>query len=91
MRGVIARLLRRVADSFDPPQPTPLRTPLRDRTSAACSLLDDEVLGFVLVQVRQRPDFPMAEVTVAGDVQPEHWTAVGATLKDVARVAYNVR
>lgn len=82
--------LRGLATRVDPPPPCPTRPPLRDRTTAACSLLDEEVIGYVMIQVRRQEGFPMAEVTLAGDVLPEHWTAVGATLKDVAKVAYGV-
>jgi hypothetical protein len=92
----VARLLRGLADIVDPPAPPPmiddvgserLNTPRPNRSGVALSLLDDECLGFFMLQVRAG-DPPY--VGVSGDVGEEFWQATGVTLHEVAR-AYGVR
>jgi hypothetical protein len=94
--SVVAKMLRGWADIVDPPASLPmiddigserLSAPRPDRSGAALSMLDEECLGFFMLQVRAG-DPP--HVQVSGDIGEEFWQATGVTLHEVAR-AYGVR
>jgi hypothetical protein len=95
VRSRLARALRGWAYAVDPPADDDceatddLRSRSADRSGAALSLLDDECLGYFMLQVRDGE--PTPEVWIAGDCDEEYWQAVGATLHQVAREAYGVR
>lgn len=101
MKAGLAKALREWADAFDPPPPddgdaqvcsaVTLQSPEaqpESRAEAALSLMDDECLGFFMLQVRAGEP---PEVQLAGDVGEEYWRAIGVTLHQVARLAYGVR
>jgi hypothetical protein len=99
VRSRLARTLRGWAYAVDPVvddddgggggAADDLRERSAGRSGAALSLLDDECLGYFMLQVRDGE--PTPEVFITGDCQEEHGQAVGTTLHQVAREAYGVR
>jgi hypothetical protein len=91
VRSQLARTLRAWAHAVDSPEDGddhPGASP-SDRSGVALSLLDDECLGYFVLQVRDGE--PTPEVWVGGDCDPQYWQAVGTTLHRAAREAYGVR
>lgn len=58
--------------------------------SAALSLMDEEVYGYLLVTIRKEFHGPGLDVRVLSDVAREFWPAVNETLRRVVKAARDV-
>lgn len=58
------------------------------RNSAALSMCDEEVIGYVLMTVRRDARPAAAEVRVLSEVPRELWSAVAETMRRLARAAH---
>jgi hypothetical protein len=103
--GLIGRALRDLANHFDPPATTPIQAAFwrpprhtlfdRDedlaaqRREDAASLLDDDVLGYVLVRAVRRGAY--AEMMLGVGLEDGLWPAMTETLGRVVLEADRVR
>lgn len=74
------------------PNESPFDDELRasQRNSAALSMCDDEVIGYVLLTARREFHGPHAEVRVLSEVPRDLWPAFSETMRRLVRAAREV-